>query len=202
MDLTHMRGKAVPGDARGESRNQAVQHDGCLPGPGHPGDRRHRVGGESGGDVVEVEEVGDLHAEPRLGVALARGWGEWAQGAHARRGGAVEVGGDQGVRIALDLLRVALGDDASAEAAGTRAHLDEVVGGPQHHDVMVDDDHGVASLHEVAHDVDQACDIGGVQTDGGLIEDEEHSGGALQDGACQLDALALAGGQCVPGALE
>ena len=60
---------------------------------------------------------------------------------------------------------------------------------------MIDHHHRVAVGQQVAHDTQQAVDVGGVQADGGLVQHVEHAGGAIAHGARQLHALAFAGGQ-------
>ena len=60
---------------------------------------------------------------------------------------------------------------------------------------MVDEDHRVAVGEQVIHHAEQAVDVGGMQADGGLVEHVEHAGGAVADGARELCALTLAGGE-------
>ena len=60
---------------------------------------------------------------------------------------------------------------------------------------MIDHHHRVAVSQQVAHNAEQAVDVGGVQADGGLVQHVEHAGGAIAHGTRQLHALAFAGGQ-------
>ena len=56
-------------------------------------------------------------------------------------------------------------------------------------EIMIHHDNRVAIAHEVVDDAEQSLDVGGVQTDGGLVEHVEHAGSARAHGAGQLDAL-------------
>ena len=67
---------------------------------------------------------------------------------------------------------------------------------------MVDHDDGVPILDELADDVQDAVDVGGVQADGGFVQDVEDAGRAVADSAGQLHPLALAVGQGGGGAVE
>ena len=61
--------------------------------------------------------------------------------------------------------------------------------------VVIDEQHGVAVGHEVVHHAVESHDVGGVQPDGRLVEDVEHAGGAVADGAGELHPLPFAGGE-------
>ena len=77
-----------------------------------------------------------------------------------------------------------------------------MVGCGEHPGVVVDHDDGVPILDELADDVQDPVDVGGVQADGGFVQDVEDAGRAVADSAGQLHALALAVGQCGGGAVE
>ena len=79
--------------------------------------------------------------------------------------------------------------------SGFRAHFNEPVGVFQNLRVVVHQDDGVAVGNQVPHDPPEALTIGGVQTDGGLVQHVEHPGGPVADGPGQLDPLPLAGGE-------
>ena len=53
----------------------------------------------------------------------------------------------------------------------------------------------IAVGDQIVHHARKAFQIGGMQADGGLVQDVEHSGGAVADCACQLHPLALSGGK-------
>lgn len=67
---------------------------------------------------------------------------------------------------------------------------------------MVHHDNRVAIAHEVVDDTEQPLDVGGVQTNGGLVEHVEHTGSARAHGAGQLDALQLAVGKRRAGTVQ
>src|SRR5256885_4405922 len=80
-----------------------------------------------------------------------------------------------GVRpaVAHDLFRSAGGDDFAALIPAFRAEVDDVIGGLEYVEVVLDDDHGVAGVDQAMQDVQQPLDIGEVQAGGRLIEDIE-----------------------------
>jgi hypothetical protein len=86
-------------------------------------------------------------------------------------------------------------EDLPAAVPGAGPHLDEPVGLPEHTDVVVHDHHGVAHIDQVAHDSDQPVDVGGMQADGGLVEDVEDPGSVAPHRPRQLYALAFPGGK-------
>ena len=101
---------------------------------------------------------------------------------------------DAGRTVADDVLNSALGDDFSAFRAGIGTEFDEPVGLLQDLRVVIDEQHGVAVGHEVVHHAVESHDVGGVQSDGGLVEDVEHAGGSVADGAGELHTLSFACG--------
>lgn len=70
-----------------------------------------------------------------------------------------EIGTDAGSRICLDLSDSALGDDATAIRAGAGADLHEVIGIPEHTQVMVHHDNRVAIAHEIVDDAEQSLNV-------------------------------------------
>src|SRR5256885_6288716 len=77
-----------------------------------------------------------------------------------------------GVRAAVahDLFRSAGRDDFAALIPAFRAEVDDVIGGLEYVEVVLDDDHGVAGVDQAMQDVQQPLDIGGMQARGRLIE--------------------------------
>ena len=67
-----------------------------------------------------------------------------------------ELAGDR-LRVALDLLRGALGDDVAAVHAGARPHVDQVVGRAHHLLVVLDHEHGVAEVAQPLERRRSAC---------------------------------------------
>src|SRR5699024_2004572 len=76
------------------------------------------------------------------------------------------------------------------------AHVDDVVGGFDHVQVVLDDDHRVATLGQPLQNIDQPVNVGDVQAGGGLVQDVEgFAGGAPGQLGGQLDPLGLAAGK-------
>ena len=67
---------------------------------------------------------------------------------------------------------------------------------------MVDQHDGVAVRQKVVHDAEQALHVGGVEPDRRLVQHVEHARRPVADGAGELDALALAGGERRARAIE
>lgn len=80
-----------------------------------------------------------------------------------------------------------------AAAGGT--DFDEPVRLAEDLDVVVDENDGVPVLQQVSHDAEQSVHIGGMQADGGFVQDVEHAGRLVAHRARQLDTLPLTGGQ-------
>jgi len=85
-----------------------------------------------------------------------------------------ELAGDR-LRVALDLLRGALGDDVAAVDASPGAHVDEVVGRAHHLFVVLDHEHGVAEVAQALERPDQLAVVALVEADRRLVEDVEHA---------------------------
>ena len=90
----------------------------------------------------------------------------------------------------------------AALGSGDGADFEHVVGGADHGLVVLDDDDGVSCPGEGADDLDEAVDVARMQTDGGLVEDEEgvHEGRAEAGG--EAHAHGLAAGEGFAGAVE
>lgn len=72
-----------------------------------------------------------------------------------------------------DLFGGAFGDDGAAVFAGFGADVDEVVGLGEDVGVVLDDDDGVAFVDEAVKEVDEAGHVGGVEADGGFLDEVE-----------------------------
>ena len=71
-----------------------------------------------------------------------------------------------------------------------------MVGGLDHVQVVLDDHHGVARVHQLLQNLDELVDVGGVEAGGGLVQDIDGlAGGALGQLSGQLDPLCLAAGE-------
>lgn len=85
------------------------------------------------------------------------------------------VPGDRS-RLLRDLGRRTGGDHLPAMLAGAWAEVDQVVGGGDHLQVVLDDEDGVAQIAQAAQNLDQAVGVARVQPDGRLVEDVQHAG--------------------------
>jgi hypothetical protein len=105
--------------------------------------------------------------------------------------------------LAFEQVRVgALEDDLAAGGAGAGADVDDVVGGFDDVGVVLHDEHGVALVAEFGQQVVEAVDVAGVQADAGLVEDVHDVDQGAVEVLHELDALRLAAGQGVGGAVE
>ena len=142
----------------------------------------------------------------RLGGQLDASVGEHVGGgdalAYAHGLLAGEEAADQRGGVRLYLGKRPLRDDPPAVSARARPHLHEPVCGGQDARVVVHHDHRVAVGEQIAHHLDEPVDVGGVQTDGRLVQHVQHAGGSVAHGAGQLHALALSGGQRGARAIE
>ena len=95
---------------------------------------------------------------------------------------------------ARDDLRRAGGHDLAAGVAAFRPEVDDVVGGLDHVEVVLDQHHGVAGVHEAVQRFQQPLDVGQVQARGRLVEDVDGVLRTLQLAQLRgdLDALRLA----------
>ena len=92
-----------------------------------------------------------------------------------------------------DVFRCSRGHNGAAIFATFWTHINEVVAHLQHVEVVFNDHHSVALIHQFVEDVDEQLDVLKVKTSGGLVEDVE---GAARSNACQfrgqLDPLSFA----------
>ena len=110
--------------------------------------------------------------------------------------------GDAAALRFFDLAYRARGDHIAAACSGNGAHLDQIVGFRQYARVVVDNDHGVAVIHQIAHHAYQAADIGRMQANRGLVQHIEHARRSVTHHAGELHALTLARGERGTGAVE
>ena len=102
----------------------------------------------------------------------------------------------------LDLAYRTSGNHITAVCSGNGAHLDEIVGFRQYARIVVDNNHGVAVIHQIAHHTHQAVDIGRMQADRRLVQHIEHACRSVAHHASKLHALALTRGERGTGAIE
>ena len=72
-----------------------------------------------------------------------------------------------------DLFWRAHGDEMAAFVAAAGADVDDMVGGFDHVEVMLDHDDGVTAIDQLVQYLQQFLDVLGVQTRGRLVEDVE-----------------------------
>src|SRR5450759_2908577 len=111
---------------------------------------------------------------------------------YARQEGA----GVGGRRLGGEVLWCAHGDDGAALFPALGPEVDDPVGRLDDVEVVLDDDHGVALVHEPMQHLEELVDVGEVQAGGGLDEDVERLAGRdLAELGSELDALRLAAGE-------
>ena len=155
---------------------------------GDAGDAGEDAEGDADVDVLEVVLVGVADLEEGLRRRPPRG----------RQGDlllAADVLGRERVAAAEEARPGAGEDDLAAGLAGARAHVDDVLGGPDDVGVVLDDDDRVADVLERLEDLDEAVVVAGVEADRGLVEDEERPDERGAEGRGQADALGLAAAQ-------
>ena len=84
----------------------------------------------------------------------------------------------------------------AALCAGFRPHFNDPVGFLQNLCIMIDQNDGVPIGNQIVHHTGKPHNIGGMQTDGGLVQHIENTGGAVAHRAGKLHPLALSGGEC------
>ena len=64
-----------------------------------------------------------------------------------------------------------LGNDIAAFVAALGPQIDDPIGGADHIQVVLDNDHGVPRVRQAVKHIQQALDIGKVQAGGGFVQD-------------------------------
>src|SRR6266568_4935778 len=107
-----------------------------------------------------------------------------------------EIPPREGSPYPCDRLGRAFGDDLAARLSALGAKVDDVVGGLDHVEVVLDHDDGVARIHEAVQDLEETLDVGEMKAGRRLVEYVERPpGGAPAQLRGQLDALRLAAGE-------
>src|SRR5262249_45788550 len=104
-------------------------------------------------------------------------------------------------RVALLASRNVFGrschDDAAAAVAAFWTHVDDPIGGLDDLAIVLDDDAGIAGVHELVQPLEQLRHIVEVQTRGRLVEDVERAAsGSAGQLLGELDALRLPARKC------
>jgi hypothetical protein len=74
---------------------------------------------------------------------------------------------------ARDFFGSAFHNHASALCAPLGTEINDPIGFGNEVEIVFDNDNGVAGVHQSLQDLNQPADVGHVQTDGGLLKDEE-----------------------------
>ena len=106
------------------------------------------------------------------------------------------MGGD------ADLLRRSLRDDLAAVLAGARTHVDDVIGGVDRIEVVLDDDHAVAEIAQVLQRREQPVVVALVQSDRRLVENVHDAGQPRADLRSEPYPLRLAARERLRRAVE
>src|SRR3972149_4925755 len=94
--------------------------------------------------------------------------------------------------VARQPLRRPLGDDFSALIAGSRSHVDNVIGGQNRFRVMFDDDHAIALIAQLFEQREQPRVVDLMQSDARFVENIEHSRQTRADLGGEPDSLCFA----------
>jgi len=160
----------------------------AVSGAADAGGRGESTEGEADIDAVEVVPAGPLERDPAGDVVTFEGASRTAQ--RMDGGFAKELSGE-GAFVRHDLLHGSEGDDLPPPGAGTRTHIDDMVGSGDRLLVMLDDHHRVPEITQAAKRAEKAVVIPLVQADTRLVEDVEHPGETGADLRGKADALGL-----------
>src|SRR5512133_97590 len=96
-----------------------------------------------------------------------------------------------------DVLRRSSGDNLPATISTVRTEVDDPIGGLDHVEIVLDDEHRVSSIDESMQYVEQHANVFEVQTSRGLVEDVERAAGvSLREFRRELHALRFAAREC------
>ncbi len=98
-------------------------------------------------------------------------------------------------RVPRDVLGRPGGEDVTAVRAAARAHVDEVVGGGEQVQVVIDDDDRGAGFQQPVEHAGQGGHVERVQAGGRLVEDVQHAALAAAQPGGDPQPLRLAAGQ-------
>ena len=88
------------------------------------------------------------------------------------------------------------GNEGAAKGPCAGAEVDEVVGGAEDVEVMLDDDDGVSFAHKGLEDGEEFGDVVGVKADGGFVEEVEgFSGVSFGEFAGEADPSSFSSGE-------
>ena len=195
VQTTDMPGQRGGAQQRPRGRDEAVQDQGGLAGPGRPGQRGQPVQREGGGNVVQVVQVADVQDDLPAGTGP-----RWTVTSHGLGPGQERA--DNRVRVGFQLARGALGDHRTALGAGRGAEFDDPVRGTDDLPLVLHHDHGIAVPGQGRERLAQPGDVARVQPDRRLVQHVQHARGAGAHRRGELDALPLPGRQRGAGPVE
>ena len=197
IDPTHVSWQALAGCLRLECRNERLEHQCRL---ARTRNARHRD--KATARDIDFERLDGVDG---IGCHADMSLVEHVVVSHLRTqalGLCAQKRSDAAAPRLLDLVYRACGNHIAAACSGDGAHLDQVVGFRQYARIVVDNNHGVAITHQIAHYAHQAVDIGRVQADRRLVQYIKHTCRSITHHAGKLHALALTRGERGTGAVE
>ena len=157
VDPTHMFWQAPTGCPRLKRRDERLEHQRRL---ARTRNARHRD--KTAARNIDFERLDGMDG---IGCHADMSLVEHFVVSHLRTQ-ALELGAqkrrDTAALRLLDLVYRTSGDYTAAACSGNGAHLDQIVGFRQYARIVVDNNHGVAVIHQIAHHAHQAVDIGGM----------------------------------------
>ena len=159
----HARKVAGVGQAALQGRIKYVPHEARLAGAAHAGYDGQYAQRDTDVYVFQVVLMGALDGDAVL---------PWPAGADVSVAPAVEIlEGKRFLQLGVAVVaRVAFEDNPAAEFSGTRAHIDQPVGGAYDFFVMLDHDDCVTQVSQALEDLDKPLGITGMQSDAGFVQ--------------------------------
>ena len=157
IDPTHVPRQALASCLRLKCRNERLEHERRL-----TRTRNARYRDKAAARDINLEQLDGMDG---IGCHADMSLVEHFVVSHLRTQ-ALELGAqkrrDTAALRLLDLVYRTSGDYTAAACSGNGAHLDQIVGFRQYARIVVDNNHGVAVIHQIAHHAHQAVDIGGM----------------------------------------
>ena len=113
-----------------------------------------------------------------------------------------EIGAGDRAGIGEQILDLAAGEDFPAVLARSRTHVDDLVGGEDRVDIVLDDEDGVPLVPQAEERLDQLMVVGRVKADRRLVEDVDRADEPRADLGGEPDPLRFAAAQRRRGPVE
>ena len=197
VDPTHMFWQALTGCLRLECRDERLEHQRRL---ARTRNARHRD--KTAARNIDFERLDGMDG---IGCHADMPLVEHFVVIHLRTqalGLCAQKRGDAAALRLFDLVHRTSGNHITAARSGNGAHLDQIISLRQHARIVVDNDHGVAVAHQIAHHAYQTVDIGRMQADRGLVQHIKHARRSVAHHTGELHTLALTRGERGTGAVE